>query len=674
MDRKAWVAVWAALAAVVLASAAVAAKPEEGARMEKGEKGRVILRWETYQELIKEKKVIEKEPKLTLPWPEVESLLGVKIEKLEGPEMVVTWRQFRALLEWSLLKKKPKKVVTPADYVISSADFSGTLHEEGAVFDLEMKINVLKAEGWKRIGILPTTVAVESADLPENCYLHATGERYEILTTGAGPIEAKLRFAAAVAEKAGMFQVDFATVSSGACTLKLTVPEKKVKVTVTGAQVVLPLKGSSAATVVGASLPSGARVRIGWERALEKVEKAPPKLYASTNTLVAVGDGSLTCREKVNLSVLHSGVRSASLILPAGVSVLEVSGPAVHDWRVVGGKMEVRFAHEVVGHTWVNVVYEYTTSDAKASAPAPILHVVDVVREKGTIGIVALANVEVTASKHPGATSIDVRELPAEILQMTSQPLLLAFRYLGRTPAISLAVKKHEDVRVLLTIADSAMMTVMQTMDGKRITKVVYNMRNNRNQFLRVRLPAGAEVWTATVAGKSIRPARDAAGQVLIPLVRSARAQAELAAFPVELVYVEKQGSPGEKGKMRIDLPRSAEPMTHLMVQLYLPAEGNYRRGLLREMSFEGPLRLVERYSVVRGAPRPVRAEVKPEVQAMQLQKQYRRRIEVGAVAAGVTPIHVRLPIRGQRFQFEKILVLDEPLWISFEYSGWEED
>ena len=41
-------------------------------------------------------------------------------------------------------------------------------------------------------------------------------------------------------------------------------------------------------------------------------------------------------------------------------------------------------------------------------------------------------------------------------------------------------------------------------------------------------------------------------------------------------------------------------------------------------------------------------------------------------MAAGVTPIRVQLPLRGQAFKFEKILVLDEALWIAFRYAGWE--
>ena len=677
MDRKALGIVLAAVAAVAFtALAAVAQEPapagDEG--LAKDEKGKVVLDWELFRKLTAAERAAEGEPKLTLKWPDVEDLIGVKVEGAKGAELTLDWRQFKALLKWSMEKKKKPAVKTPADYVIASSDYSGTLQKEGAVFELKMDIRVLKEEGWKRAALLPATVALSEAKLPEDCYLNVYGGKYEMLTTGKGAMSVTLKFAVAVTEQAGAYQVQFNTVPSGTSTLKLTVPRQKVDVTVAGAQAVLPMKGKADETVVGASLPSGAPVRITWERALEVVEKVPPKLYAETHTLVAVGEGILTCRERVNLNVLHTGIRSVSLTVPANVSVLEVTGTNVRDWRVTDGKLDVRFARDVIGTSWLDLSYEQSPAKGETAPIAPIIRVEEAVREKGYIGIVALANVEIKAPEHPGATRIDVRELPAEIMRMTNQPILLAFRYIGKELSIPLVAKKHEDVRVLLTIADSGVLTIMQTMDGRRITKVIYNVRNNRNQFLRLKLPQGAEVWNATVAGKSIRPALDEEGRVLIPLVRSGSARMELSSFPVELVYVEKQDDIAASGKMRIELPQASEPVTHFMVQLYLPAEGSYTTGLLGSWSFEGPLRLVERFTSIVSAPPPPAEQVQAEVQAKQLQEQFTRRVEAEAAAAGVTPIRVRLPIRGKSFRFEKILVLDEPLWIAFQYSGWEKD
>jgi len=665
------------IAVMAVAVAGVAARAQEEAKTKEGE-SKVILSWETFRELTATERTPVEEPKLILPWEEVVDLLGVEVEDeaLKDVKLPLDWRQFRALLEWSIEQREPEeeKVTLPADFIVSSADLSGALQEEGASFELRMSIDILKEKDWKRIPLLPATVALKEAKLPPDCFLNVAKGHYELLTTEKGKKDVVLSFAAAVSEQAGAYRVNFGMVPAGTSTVKLTVPSKDVTIEVAGAQAVLPLEGEQDETVVGASLPSGAPVSVTWQRALKVVEKVSAKLYAETRTLVLVGDGILTCRERVDLSVLHSGIRAVALGVPEGVSVLDVTGAAVHDWNVADGKLEARFAHEVLGPTSLELTYELARGETQATVQAPVLSVEGAVREKGHVGVVALANVEIRPGEEHAATSIDVRALPVDILRMTTQPVLLAFRYIGGGLSIPLVVQKHEDVKVLLTILDTASLVVMQTIDGPRITKALYSVRNNRNQFLRVKMPDGADVWSVSVAGKSVRPGRDEEGRVLIPLVRSDGAQRGLSAFPVEIVYVEKPSGVLEAGTMEIALPATNEAITHMMVQLYLPAEGSYRKGLLGGSSFSSALHQVDKFTTLATVAVPDAIRISGAAQAEQLQQQFTQRVEQEARDAGVKPIRVRLPIRGKVFKFEKILVIDEELSIGFRYSGWERD
>jgi hypothetical protein len=43
-----------------------------------------------------------------------------------------------------------------------------------------------------------------------------------------------------------------------------------------------------------------------------------------------------------------------------------------------------------------------------------------------------------------------------------------------------------------------------------------------------------------------------------------------------------------------------------------------------------------------------------------------------GALGQGVEPVRVELPLTGQVHAYEKMLVLDEPLWVSFGYKRHE--
>jgi len=678
MRMRNWLMPTALVVAVLVSAAAQAAAPKAKppAAPADGD-NKVTLSWEKFKAVtgLSEDDLKAREAgAFTLSWQEVQDLLGIKIEKVGQAKLRIPWQEFKTLLLWSIQQKKPETPPPPTDFAVTSAEYAGDLSKDGAVFTATFNISILKEKDWKVIPLLPATVAIQSVTLPAGAYLRLEKSHYQVMTAaGAGDIEIMVVFAVAVQEQAGSLSLKFDRVPSATGVLDLRVAQTGVDIDIVGAQSVVK-KEEAGATRVAAALPAAAPVQLSWERAIPEAEKVPPKLYADTQTLVAVGDGILIGRERINFNILHTGVRVLKLKLPQGVSILEVKGDRVRDWRVANDELNVALSAEVVGAYALNVTYEQAAGAQQAAAPLPILRAADVVREKGHIGVVALANVELSAPTLEGATAIDVRELPTELLSMTSQPILLAYRYVTDTFDIQLAIKKHEDVDVLVTIIDSAVVTTMQTLDGRRITKAVYNVRNNRKQFLRLAMPKGVEIWSASVSGKSIRPAKDDQDRVLIPLVRSEGAASGLSAFPVELVYVEKEApgaeKPSPRGTLHIELPRAAEPVTHFMVNLYLPKEGTYTKAWSSDPAIEGPLTPVKEFRQLMGV--MGRPKVHAEKAAKALQAAAQVQADTRATAAGATPIRVNLPIDGQLFRLEKILVLDEPLFIDVTYSGWD--
>ena len=294
-------------------------------------------------------------------------------------------------------------------------------------------------------------------------------------------------------------------------------------------------------------------------------------------------------------------------------------------------------------------------------------------RELGFIGVVAMANVEISAGDVVGATKIDARQLPPDIGAMTNQPILLAFRYIGKEVSIPLSIKKHGEIGVLVTIADSAVFTGMQLNDGRRMTKAIYSVRNNRNQYLRLKMPEAAEIWSVSVGGNPVAPAKDEKGNVLIRLIQSASLSQELASFPVEVVYVE---TPGEvapaAGKLRVELPTAYVPVMQAMYSFYAPAEGDYTIGWGKP-GFSGPMSLVEQFTTLAAGAGAAVVQVNAAQQARQMEAAFQARAEAAARAVGATPVTVRLPINGKLFRLEKILALpQDKLWFEVTYKNWK--
>jgi hypothetical protein len=387
---------------------------------------------------------------------------------------------------------------------------------------------------------------------------------------------------------------------------------------------------------------------------------------------VAVAEGALVCDEVVNFNILHSAIRELKLQVPAGCSVLAVTGANLQDWRVDKSDLMVQLRNEVIGSYSLRVTYEAL---AKETVAVPVVRTVGAEREKGYIAVIAVTNVEIDAGEVSGATAFDVRQLPSDIVAMTNQPILLAFRYVEEKFSIQLTIKKHEEVGVLVTLVDSGLFTAMQLEDGRRITKVVYNVRNNRNQFLRLQMPKGAEIWSAGVGGNTVAPAKDEKGDLLIPLVRSTTSAAELASFPVEIVYVETPAQTATtEGKLHVTLPTctSGVPVMQVMYSYYLPADGKYTVGWGKS-GFSGPMQLVDKFSEISTGPGVAVVKANVAAQVEQMQQQVDVQVDTQARRAGATPIRVRLPINGKLFMLERILVLPgDQLWFDVEYSGWK--
>ncbi len=87
--------------------------------------------------------------------------------------------------------------------------------------------------------------------------------------------------------------------------------------------------------------------------------------------------------------------------------------------------------------------------------------------------------------------------------------------------------------------------------DGQMMTEMALSVRNNGRQFLEVALPAGANVWSAFVAGQPVRPSLRV-GKLLLPIQQSGRGRRR----GVRGTDLRRQQMPFRARKARSDSPR----------------------------------------------------------------------------------------------------------------------
>jgi hypothetical protein len=421
-------------------------------------------------------------------------------------------------------------------------------------------------------------------------------------------------------------------------------------------------------TITWAIMPQTNFINVRWSKALPKDEIKPvamdPKVYSTVNTFASAGEGILKCDSTISYSILQAEISGLKICLPDDVSVLAVNGRDLRDWKVRSEDskqyLDIYFKFGIKGNYSINIAYEKTIGEGSAVAAIPQLKTIGVERETGFIGVASATNVELKIQKAAGATAIDVKELPSVIWHKTANPILLAFKYLKDSYDIEIEVIRHQDVPVLVATVDVANYITLNTKDGKRLTKALYNVRNNVKQFLRLKLPNDAELWSATVSGKPVKPAKDKAGFILIPLEKSQLAGEDLAQFPVEVVYLQKGAKMGVTGTIKAQLPEVDIPTSEAFWSMYLPKEYTY-------YNFGGDLTETGSVAARVSVAGDISAVVDKKLEAgKSWNRQYKSQVAYESNALdeirqkGALPIKVSVPQRGKMLRFTKLLISED--------------
>lgn len=576
-------------------------------------------------------------------------------------EVTLPWYDFKTLYENGQAPKE-KPAISPLAYTLDNATYTGKVLGTGddayALIHVTIRGRMLKDNAWAAIPLISTNSALKAAKVNgQDAAIFLTDGFYTLITNQKGGFTAELDVAMALSTADGETGFALPLAPSGATSVSFSMDSADaVELVVAGGRGVVQTDKGNTHTV-DAVVPSLGSLAISWQKQVTEVQvKQVSRIYAESQVLVGVSEGFLQGRANVNYTILHNGVDKLRVRVPTDVTVLDVQGPGLRDWKLAAdGTIDVALNYEALGAYRLTVDYERALAGA---TQVPLVTALDVARSVTWVGVDARSAVEVVAGQATNAVPVDVRELPAALVGQTDFPVLLGYKSRDPSAVIPLEVRTHADVDMLVTLVDTAIIDSLVTVDGRRMTHLQYAVRNNRNQFLRVKLPTGAEVWSATVAGRGVKVGQGEGG-VLVPLVRSDASSGALSAFLVDLVYVEKGADLGTSGTERLDLPTVNAPTSQLQWTVYFPETAK-----IGKKSFEGSIRHVEWYSTSPQLP-PNATVTEADRRAVQNAAEG----SANAMGQGVEPVDVQLPLAGQALYFEKMLALDEALWASFEYT-----
>ena len=164
----------------------------------------------------------------------------------------------------------------------------------------------------------------------------------------------------------------------------------------------------------------------------------------------------------------------------------------------------------------------------------PFVRAVGVARETGFVAVSRGENLEVRVAKSEGLEARDIKELPPAL-----SSAFLGYRYFEpEKVSLSLDLMRHEVEPVLGALIRRMHIDTVLTDQGEATHEAIFEVQNNREQYLVLKVPGNMEIWGAFVRGVPVRPTtRESDGARLIELTKS---ESKDDAFRVRLVMHEK--------------------------------------------------------------------------------------------------------------------------------------
>ncbi len=514
---------------------------------------------------------------------------------LSSGKVEITWNDLQRLLEFAAQQaaaQPAERVPAPIPWSVTDLRYEATADARGAVeIAANARLHIWQEDDWQLIPLFDQEIALASFEVDGAAATLAPDENghWCLPIQGAGDYALTWKFAVPSTVEGGASRFRFTGPRATPTSLALRVPVKDATIASPQASAVTVTETADGVIAALAVRPSDA-FEVRWARPVPKPEGAPavaevkPHVVCAVHHTHNVSETHTFSTARLAYQVLKGEAERFRFSLPDSATILSVEADEAV-WNRTEGEgaqiVDVQGNHPWSGAHEVVVTYESAHAtdedDGGLSARLAWVRALDVARQTGHAAICPQGNVELTPTSARAVTRIDPAELPAAARVAAGLPVLMAFRYADATPEIVLAVRRLQDVPVRPAIIDRAQFATVLTEHGTTFTRATYLVRNNAQQFLRVRLPDGAVVESAAVMGRPVKPAReDDSDAVLIPL---ATPGAEGGVVTAELVY-SCELPPAEGLTATVDLTAPAVDLGVQSVQweVYLPE----RRSLLR--------------------------------------------------------------------------------------------
>ena len=483
-------------------------------------------------------------------------------------QVTLTLAEYNRLSE--LASKKPTKSdAPPRSYVLSRAAFKLRVEEQTVLGSVDLAGSVLEKSATK-VPLTQGLTVLEAKQAGNSLPLLQEGPTHAAVINGPGDFSVSLSVASALNVEAGRATLVLAVPPASSSVLSLELPGNHANIRVEPGLITnrSTINGN---TLVEATLEPGKPVRLWWttREVAAPVAQREVRFLSSVKSVVSVGDSQLRAIALCDVTVVQGDASEFKIPLPTGFELTEVTGSTLDSSEVQNGELILRVREPGRRNHQFLVAIERTNRDTKAEAP--VLAFAGTQHETGELLVEGVGSMDLTPTESGGLRRMDLREVGAVARSLARFPLQAAFRYNrrpGDTPKLELSWTQFPDTNVLSAIAERATITTLTNIEGKALTEVSLRVRNHAQPFVRVELPAGAQILSAEVEGQRVKPVVGTDGS-RVPLLRTGLNSSE--AYSVSFVYLTSGDRFAKSGLYGMSLPKLDIPVNILTWEISLP-------------------------------------------------------------------------------------------------------
>jgi hypothetical protein len=441
--------------------------------------------------------------------------------------------EYRALRERAN-PQPPQPAAPPVDATLTRVDYELRADGDSVSGRALLTIDVLR-DGWTRVQI-PAGLMVRDARIDGQPVSLIEGPPPHVLLSRAGRVVLTLDVVIPLTSSAGTETIALPSSTAPISRASLVLPRTGVDLNAAGGFIADRGEAANESRWTAFGRP-GQALTLTWKRKVDdRRAEQPLRTRARVTSIVGLGEDSSQLAANVRIEVLQGLARDVSLSLPTGLVVNQVNGATVADWEIDNGTLKVRLLDPSASEVSF-VVQADTRTPREGQVAIPLVRVPAAERETGGVAVDVVGAGEIAERQTRGLDPADPSDL-GEIVAGRESPSMVAYRLrpLAGSDARSLTVTvvRYTPQAVLIANVEDARYRALASEDGSLLVEARYAVRNNQRSFLKVTMPQGSTLWSATIAGRPVRPGIAETNAVLLPLEKG-RAGEQAPTFVVAL-------------------------------------------------------------------------------------------------------------------------------------------